>query len=278
MTSVLSINTNSAALNALQQLTATTQDLEKTQLRINSGLEVRNAKDNAAVFAIAQNLRADRRGLEAVKQSLDRSISATDIALAASESIADILIQMKEKTVAAADAGLDQDSRDALQEDFNSLRDQITTIITNAEFNGTNLIDGNGDQVVAIANADATGTITIAHESLALGGPNIGVGAAQTFTNAAEAQTLVAVVDTAIANVSSVMTRLGAGSRSMELQRNFVDKLGDTLETGIGNLVDADLARESARLQALQVKQQLGTQALFIANQEPQILLNLFGN
>ncbi|MFZ5608512.1 MAG: flagellin [Pseudomonadota bacterium] len=274
----MSINTNSSALNALQNLNITNRDLDKTQLRVNTGLEVRNAKDNAAVYAIAQNLRANKQGLEAVKQSLDRSISAVDIALAASEAIADILIQMKEKVVAAADAGLDAQSRSALQEDFNSLRDQITTMVNNAEFNGINLIDGNGDQVSAIVNANATQNISIAHQSLSLGSSNISLGAASTFTTATEAQSLISVIDSSIKNVSSVMTVLGAGSRSMELQRLFVNKLSDTIETGIGNLVDADLARESARLQALQVKQRLGVQALSIANSQPQVILGLFGN
>ncbi|MEM6682822.1 MAG: flagellin, partial [Pseudomonadota bacterium] len=199
----LSVNTNASALNALQNLNATNANLQTTQLRINTGLEVQNAKDNAAVFAIAQNLRANLQGLQAVKQSLDRSISAVDIALAASESIADILIDMKEKVVAAADAGLDDQSRSALQEDFNSLRDQITTMVNNAEFNGTNLIDGNGDIVTAITNADATQSISIPHQDLSLSGSNIGLSVSATFTDATGAQSLIAVIDSAIVNVSS---------------------------------------------------------------------------
>ncbi|MEO0411751.1 MAG: flagellin [Pseudomonadota bacterium] len=274
----LSINTNAAALNALQNLNRTNDDLQATQLRINTGLKVQNAKDNAAVYAIAQNLRANLQGLSAVKQSLDRSISAVDIALAASESIADVLIQMKEKVVAAADSGLDDQSRSALQEDFNALRDQITTLVDNATFNGTNLINGGGDIVTAITNADATQSISIPHQDLSLSSTNVGLSAGATFTSDAQAQALIATIDDAIQNVSSVMTVMGAGSRSMELQRTFADKLSDTLETGIGNLVDADLARESASLQALQVKQQLGTQALSIANSQPQVILSLFGN
>ncbi|MEX1148148.1 MAG: flagellin, partial [Sphingomonadales bacterium] len=77
-------------------------------------------------------------------------------------------------------------------------------------------------------------------------------------------------------NVNSALTKIGAGASALELQRNFADKLADSIETGIGNLVDADLARESARLQSLQVKQQLGVQALSIANQAPQSVLQLF--
>ncbi|MCG8506283.1 MAG: flagellin [Sphingomonadales bacterium] len=276
-----SINTNASALNALQTLSLTNRSLDETQNRVNTGLEVRNAKDNAAVFAIAQNLRANFEGLDAVKQSLDRSISTADIALAATESIADLLIQMKEKVVAAADVGLDASSRDALRQDFESLRDQIGIIISNAEFNGTNLLDGNGDIVTAITNASATQTISISHQDLSLGagtspGTIILLGAASTFASAGDAATLVTAIDSSITAVSSSMTALGAGARAMENQRIFVDKLSDTIEAGIGNLVDADLARESARLQSLQVKQQLGVQALSIANARPQVILSLF--
>ncbi|WP_138379953.1 flagellin [Luteithermobacter gelatinilyticus] len=272
-----SVNTNASALSALQNLNKTTTDLETVQTRINTGLKISTAKDNAAIFSIAQQLRADLKGYNAVKQSLDRSISTVDIALAAAGSISDILIEMKEKAVAAADAGLDQKSRDALAEDFEALRDQITTIINNAEFNGTNILDGGTDIIVAITNPDATQTITIAHQNLTLGGPNITLTAGDSITTQTDAAAMVTTVDTALDNVNSVLTSLGAGGKSLEAQRVFSDKIADSLEVGIGNLVDANMAKESANLQALQVKQQLGVQALSIANQAPQSILNLFG-
>jgi flagellin len=289
-----SVNTNTSALNALQNLNNTNRSLDVTQIRINTGLKVNNAKDNAAVFAIAQNLRSETRGLEAVKQSLDRSTSVLDITLAATESMQDTLIEMKEKVVAAADAGLDQRSRDALKADFERLREQLGIIAQNANFNGTNLIDGPADpatnrpaNLVALVSADAQLQISIPRQNLQLttgagpiapGAAIIEIGSAQTFTNATEATALIASVDNSIRNVSQSLTVFGAGAKSIENQRVFVDKLADTLEGGIGNLVDADLARESARLQALQVKQQLGTQALSIANQRPQSILSLFQN
>ena len=158
-----SINVNEGALSALRNLAGTNRELQTTQTRINTGLEVATAKDNAAVFSIAQNLRGDLRGLNAVKQSLDRGTSATDVALAAAGAIGDLLLEMRERAVAAADAGLDDTSRTALSQDFEALRDQITSIISNAEFNGTNLIDAGTDSVVAITNADATQTLTVAH-------------------------------------------------------------------------------------------------------------------
>lgn len=271
-----SINVNASALSALRNLNSSSKEIQQTQTRINTGLKISSAKDNAAIFSIAQKLRGDLRGYNAVKQSLDRGISTVDVSLAAANSISDLLIEMKEKAVAAADQGLDATSRNALSEDFASLRKQITTILSNATFNGTNLIDGKGDNIVAITNPDATQTLTVAHASLALGGSNITFSAGlnlDTQTIAAKAVTLLV---TAMTNVSSVLTKLGAGATSLEQNRTFANKLADVIEIGIGNLVDADMAKESATLQALQVKQQLGVQALSIANQSPQSTLSLF--
>ncbi len=273
-----SVNTNASALSALLNLNNTTRDLETTQTRINTGLKISTAKDNAAIFSIAQKLRADLRGYNAVKQSLDRSISTTDIALAAAGAISDLLIEMKEKAVASADAGLDTTSRTALNEDFEALRNQITIIVANAEFNGTNLIDDGTDAVVAITNPNATQTITIAHQDMTLGGGNVTITAAQTITTQTLAAAALSDIDNSLALVNAVLTKLGAGGKALESQRVFADKISDTIEVGIGNLVDANMAKESANLQSLQVKQQLGIQALSIANQAPQSILSLFGN
>lgn len=272
-----SVNTNASALSALQNLNNTTRDLDGVQTRVNTGLRISSAKDNAAVYSIAQQLRADLRGYNAVKQSLDRSISTVDIALAAAGSISDLLIEMKEKAVAAADEGLGADSRTALAQDFEALRDQITIITTNATFNGTNIIDAGTDQIVAITSPDALQKITIAHETLTLGGANIDITASQSVSTLTAAAAAVTDVDSSLTKVNAALTRLGAGGKSLEAQRIFATKISDTIEIGIGNLVDADLARESARLQSLQVKQQLGVQALSIANAAPQSILNLFG-
>ncbi len=272
-----SVNTNASALSALLNLNSTTKDLETTQTRINTGLKISSAKDNAAIFSIAQKLRADLRGYNAVKQSLDRSISTTDIALAAAGAISDLLIEMKEKAVAAADAGLDVTSRTALNEDFEALRDQITIIVANSEFNGTNLIDAGTDAIVAITNPNASQTITIPHQNLTLGGGNVTITAAQTITTQTLAASALTDIDNSLALVNAVLTKLGAGGKALESQRAFADKISDTIEVGIGNLVDANMAKESANLQSLQVKQQLGIQALSIANQAPQSILSLFG-
>lgn len=270
------INTNAGAMVALQSLNQTNRDLETVQARINTGLAVGSAKDNGGVYAIAQSMRADVRGYSAVAQSLDLSASTVDVALAGGEAISDLLVEMKEKALAGSDMSLDQASRDALNEDFKALRDQIGKIVETAEFNGTNLIDGSKTQISALANANGSSTITIGAEDLSLGGAVVTLSATASFASAGDAGTLVATIETSLDNLNASLARLGTGSKSLGVHKAFVGKLSDALEKGIGNLVDADLAKESANLQSLQVKQQLGVQALSIANSAPATILGYF--
>ena len=270
------INTNAGAMVALQNLRQTNQDLETVQARINTGLAVGSAKDNGGVYAIAQSMRADVRSYSAVAQSLDLSASTVDVALAGGEAISDILVEMKEKALGASDSSLDKASRDALHEAFKALRDQIGKIVETAEFNGTNLVNGSLSQISALANASGTSTLTIAAEDLSLGGAVVTVAATSSFASAGDASTLVATIESSLDNLNASLARLGTGSKSLGIHKAFVGKLSDALEKGIGNLVDADLAKESARLQSLQVKQQLGVQALSIANSAPATILGYF--
>ena len=113
-----SVNTNAGAFAALQNLNKTNAQLKTTQTQINTGLKVSSAKDDAATFAIAQKLRSDVSGLNAVKSSLDRATSTIDVAIAAGEAVSDLLIELKEKAVAAKDSGLDTASRESLNNDF----------------------------------------------------------------------------------------------------------------------------------------------------------------
>lgn len=271
-----SVNTNAAALDALQNLNRTSGELERVQTAINTGLSVASAKDNSAIFAIAQTLRADVSGIRAATSSIDRALSTIDVAIAAGEAVSDLLIEMKEKAVAAKDAGLDTASRDSLNNDFSQLRNQINSIVDNAEFNGTNVVESGGDAIVAITNDDGTNVISIASQDLSLGGDHVTITATQSIGTAAAASSTVENIESSIANVNTTLSRLGSGANRLELQANFVNRLRDAIEVGIGNLVDADLAKESAELQALQVKQQLGLQALSIANQAPQAVTGLF--
>jgi flagellin len=271
-----SVNTNNGALIALQNLNATNNELANVQGRINTGKKVASAKDNGAVWAIAQSQRGTSNALNAVKDSLQRGQSTIDVAIAAGESVSDLLLQMKEKALAASDTTLDSTSRTALNEDFKALRDQITKAVTNADFNGANMIKASGATVTALANADGTSKITVAAQSLALGGANVTVAATASLSTATIAATMVTTVSTSITNVGSALAKLGTGSKSLESHLTFVGKLQDSLDAGVGNLVDADLAKESAKLQALQTKQQLGVQALSIANSSTSSLLGLF--
>ncbi|MFN3834961.1 MAG: flagellin [Glycocaulis sp.] len=272
-----SVNTNVGAMVALQNLNRTNQELQTVQNRINTGLAVSSAKDNGGIYAIAQNMRAEVGSLRAVNNSLDLAISTVDVALAAGDAISDLLIEMKEKALAASDVSLDSASRTALNEDFKALRDQISTIVENAEFNGSNLIDGSmTGGISALANAKGTNTISVVDEDMSLSGAILTFSANTDISTQTLAGDVVGAIESALTNLNSALSRLGTGSKSLEIHKTFVSKLSDTLEKGIGNLVDADLAKESARLQSLQVKQQLGIQALSIANSAPSTVLGFF--
>lgn len=273
-----SINTNVGALVALQNLSSIDARLQTTQNRISTGYEVSSARDDGAIYAIAENLRADVKGFAAVQSSLDRGISTVDTALAAGDSISDLLGDLKAKALSASDASLDTSSRAALNEDFVSLRDQISTIVTNAGFNGVNLIDGSvTTSLNALANVDGS-TIAVNSQDFSLGATSgvLTLSATADLSTVTAATTALSQLDASIDALGTALARLGTDARALDIQRNFVQTLSDETETGIGNLVDADLARESAELQALQVQQQLASQALSIANQAPNTILSLF--
>jgi len=271
-----SVNTNNGALIALQYLSATQGQLNQTQSHINSGLKVATARDDGAIYAIAQNQRASVAGYASVINSINNGTSAIDVALSAGQSISDLLIQLKTKALSAADSSLDTASRNALNANFTALRDQITTIVKNAVFNGFNLVDGSTTQITALASADGTRRITTAAQNMKLSGAIVTLKSTATISTQAKASTLVATIQTSLTNVNSAMAKLSSGAAKFSIQATFSQKLSDTLTTGIGNLVDANMAQESAMLQSLQVKQQLGVQALSIANQAPQTILSLF--
>jgi flagellin len=276
MTIQNSINTNAGALIALQNLNATNTELQKTQNIISTGKKVADAKDDGAIWAIAQSQTATANSLDSVLSSLQRANSVLDVSQAAGDTVTDLLSQMKEKALAASDTTLDPTSRAALNNDFISLRDQITKAISNADFNGTNLIVSGAPSLAPLANADGTSKLTVAAQNLSLGGPIITFGTTATLGTAGTSATMIATVTQSLTNVTSALARLGTSSKAIDSQITFVSKLQDSLNTGVGNLVDADLAKESAKFQALQTKQQLGVQALSIANQGPQSILSLF--
>jgi len=402
---MLSVNTNYSAMVALQNLNFTNSELEGVQNKISTGLKISSARDNGAIYAIAEGQRSRVSSVAAVKDGIDRANSTIDVALSAGKSIGEILQKLKAKAVAAQADDLTADQRDALQADFTSLRSQIDTIANSAQFNGANLASGaaslnvlisdlggstaattDGVQSAALAtpisgsalviNADTTvtniadgdiisfdltdstnlGTFSIGVEltpgmtvddyvaavNAASGGKisasyddvagqftylindpnfddlavssdgvdatNLGAGVATATvssagsnmfvvngmdmtmssamfssfasvdisTTAASATTAANALEQAITDLNVGLASLGSQATALDTQQDFLAKLSDEIENGIGNLVDADLAKESAKLQSLQIKQQLGAQALSIANQAPQVILSLF--
>jgi len=273
-----SINTNDGSFVALQNLAATNAALNATQDRISTGKKIAMPKDNGAIWAIAQNLRGASQSINAVKNSLDRAQSTVDVAITAGTNVSDLLLQMKEKALAAADPALDTSSRANLNEDFKVLRETVKKTIANADFNGSNMLRTNGITVRGLANVAGTDTITVGAANLTFGGAiNTMAGTTTIGSNAsAAASAALLLVNASIANVSTALARMGSQYKALALHNTFMAKLQDNLDAGVGNLVDADLGRESARLQSLQSRQQLGVQAASIANQSTSALLGLF--
>jgi flagellin len=402
---MLSVNTNYSAMVALQNLNFTNTELEGVQNKISTGFKISSARDNGAIYAIAEGQRSRVSSVAAVKDGIDRANSTIDVALAAGKSIGDILQKLKAKAVAAQADDLTADQRDALQADFDSLRGQIDTIANSAQFNGANLavgsfdfnvlisdlggsvaattdgvqsvalttplsgsalvIDASGsagdiadgdlitfaltdsvnagtfsiaveltpgmtiDEYIEGVNAASGGKISASYDDVAgqftylindtnfddlaistdgVDASNIGQGVATATvssagsntmvvhgtdltiagamfssfstvdisTSAASATTAANALEQAITDLNVTLASLGSQATALDAQQDFLAKLSDEIENGIGNLVDADLAKESAKLQSLQIKQQLGAQALSIANQAPQVILSLF--
>lgn len=268
----MSVNTNIGAMVALQNLNSTNKALQRTQLNITTGLKVNGPKDDASSFAIAQGMRGDIAGMESVKVALATGDSIVGVAITAGQSIADLLTQMKAKIVQANQAGLDSTSRSALHNDFDALRSQLTTIVASAEFNGSNLIKSGASALTVLSTVDGS-TITVGAQVMDTTTLTIHTA---NLTSSASAAIALTAIDTAITLVSSKLANLGSSAKRIEVQSEFTTKLIDILKEGVGNLVDADLAEESAKLQGLQIKQQLGVQALAIANSGPQSIVALF--
>ncbi|MCA6334648.1 MAG: flagellin [Phenylobacterium sp.] len=273
----LTIVTNKAAMTSLQNLNVTTGNLEEVQSRLGTGLRIATSKDNSAIWAIAQNQRADMGGLAAVRMGLDRAQSIGDTALSAGQTVADLLVKMKERVVAAQDVSLNIVSRQSLEEDFTALLRQVAQVVRDAAFDGTKLLDDSlPGGARFLADAEGSSFITLSNQDLRLGQAIITLSLGSSILTLSNAAGSLSRLNASIDNVSLALAEMGAQLKQLEQHNTFVGKLTDSVEAGVGNLVDADLAKESARLQALTVHQQLGAQALAIANQAPQIILSLF--
>ncbi|MFD0859996.1 flagellin N-terminal helical domain-containing protein [Roseovarius aquimarinus] len=288
-----SILTNNSAMVALQTLKSVNSNLAKTQDMISTGKEVGKAKDNSAIWAISKVMESDVSGFKAVAKSLSLGESTVAVASAGAEQITNLLNEMKEKVVAATGDNVDHTK---ITDDVNKLKEQIGSIIRGSQFNGTNLLDAAGADINVLSsiNRSATNTVSNANivvasedfETQLLGGATAAatgatIGAANILgdidvSSAAAAATSLTALETHIQTAVDGAAALGASAKRISDQNSYVGKVMDAMKSGIGALVDADMEESSARLQALQVQQQLATQSLSIANQAPQAILSLF--
>ncbi len=309
-----SINTNIAAMTALQSLNSTNKGLLTTQNRVSTGLRVGDASDNAAYWSIATTMRGDRSSISTVTDALGLGSATAEIAAKGIESAIEIAGKIKDKLVAARTPGVD---RTKIQSEIKELQESLKAVVDSATFNGQNWLksdsgeaaDANRTIVSSFSRAaDGTisiGTITVDLEATRLvdtststGGSAGGIldseialaSGSDTVTvldldigsledneeDLADLEAMLGGVDAAIEKMTDAASSLGAVKTRIDIQKDFAQSLMDAIDTGVGQLVDADMNAESTKLQALQVRQQLGIQALGIANQNAQMILRLF--
>lgn len=271
-----SILTNNSAMVALQTLKSINTDLGKTQNAISTGKDVASAKDNSAIWAISKVMESDVSGFNAISDSLSLGESTVAVASAGAERIADILTEMKDKVIAANGENVDHAK---LEAEVDEMKLEITSIINGSQFNGKNLLNAAGGDMTVLSSLDrdaagavTTGTITVLSVDFETDLDLTTVDMSDATTAAASIDDIETLIQTAVDGAAA----LGASAKRIEGQNVFVGKVMDAMKSGIGTLVDADMEAASARLQALQTQQQLGVQALSIANQAPQTILSLF--
>lgn len=267
-----SVNTNDASAVGLRSFNSTNNHLESLQDRISSGRRVNDPKTDAANFAVAQQLLGEIGGSTAVIDGLNAAEATTGVAIAAGQEVGTLLTDLRRVSVQASQEGLDDTSRQALQNEFNSLRDQIGTVVDSASFNGTNLIASGASGLDVLASEEGDRFAVGANDLSASG---LGIDTLD-LSSPANASAAAAAIDTAITTASSGLADLGASVRRIETQADATAQRRDSLRAGVGNLVDADLGADAAALAAGQVKQALGVQTQSIANAAPRALLRLF--
>jgi flagellin len=303
-----SINTNASAMTALSSLNQTNKMLNQTQNAISTGFKVANASDNAAYWSIATEMRSDNKALSTVQDALGLGSAKVDVASTAIESVIDVTDEIKKKLVAAREPGVD---REKIQSEISQLQGQITSISESASFSGENWLSVDSSaagynatkSVVSSFNRAADGSVSVATIDIDTASTKLfdandqsGIidkdrtGTAADFKlstidisaltdSAADLTTLdeyISGADAAVSELTTAATDLGSVSSRIDIQSDFVSNLSDAIERGVSQLVDADLNEESTKLQALQAQQQLGIQALSIANSNSQNILSLF--
>jgi len=270
-------------MTALQHLTALSHESAEVRTRIATGLKVSGVKDSSTIWAIAQGMRASNESRGAAMQSVNLATGVVEVALAAAEGISNLMIEMKEKLVAATDTSLDENGWRALMSEYIVLGNEIRNLSENASFNGKNLLAAGADDLSVLVSDNPSITVSISAEDFSDGAGIVDVGLAGILPYADDSvitaqpdQAMVAAFETSMESVNASLSRLGTSLRGLEVSKKLLTKQIDAVASGIGALVDADLGKEKARLEALQVRQQLGSQALAVANQAPNMLLGLF--
>ncbi|WP_293613292.1 flagellin [Ponticaulis sp.] len=272
-----SVNTNSSALSTAQSLKRSDRDLQAIESRINTGRKINGAKDDGAIFALAQSLRADLSGFGVVQESMDLAIAVGEVSLAAVESISDLIIDMKEKALAAADPSLDDRSRAILNQDFIRLRDQVDKVVGNAAFNDLNLLNATTPALQPATDVKGGRNVDVPPYDIRLGGSDTDLIPSMVIDPLQDAKDSLTRLESALEQHTNIANVYGGRLRTLQTTREFAVKTSDVLQKNLGTLVDADLGREGARLQAAQTQQQLQVQSMSIANQLPTFALKLFG-
>jgi flagellin len=271
-----SVNTNLAAMTALQSLNLTNDALGVVQKRVSTGFRVADAKDDGGAFAVAQTVRGDVAGLTAANEQLGGLKGVVDVTLHGLNQVSKTMVELRTVLTRLADGTINTEQRNQYNQQYEQLRSQAQRFIEDATYNGRTLLNtsaaSGGDDISTIRN-EVGSVLTIA----AFDGATDFVVAAAPADDTDARTAITGDWSTVNEAINDALNRLGADARYIDSQINYNrDKL-DAVEGGLGALIDADIAKEAARLQALQIRQQLGTQTLSITNQAPQALLSLFG-
>lgn len=271
-----SINTNAQSVLALQSLNRTNAELAGVQKRVSTGYRVADARDDGGAFAVAQSVRSDVAGLTAVNEQLGGAKGLLQVTFAALSQVSEAMREARAALTRLSDSALSTEQFNQYKTQYTALRSQITGFLNDAKYNGRSLLSttaagpSNPDNIITIQNEDgAQLTINAIEKAKLLIDPAPADAAAAVILLTTKFQPTEDAIGAAL-------NQLGTTDQYVEKQINFNKDKMDALNAGIGSLVDADLAKENARLQALQVRQQLGVQTLGIANQGPQVLLSLF--
>jgi flagellin len=294
----------------LQSLNATNKQLEETQNRISTGYRVADASDNAAYWSIATTMRSDNKANSVVQDALGLGAGKVDTAYTAMNNAIDVIDDIKAKILLAKTASAEE--RTKIQSEIASMQAQLIDNIGGASYAGANLLKTDSSstddtlRIISSYNRDSTGavvtgSIDIEYKNIRLidaisGSAKTGIldkaGSASSVSlldldvtnlsaitgsgTEAKFDNLLTDIEKVLAAMTTAASELGAAKSRIDMQKDFVSKLMDSIDRGVGQLVDADMNKESTRLQALQVQQQLGIQALAIANSNSQAILALF--